>query len=274
VFATYGALWYAPHHAELSRMAAYYGSHQYRPHSLHSLWLNVRRGLVGDRGGALRGALPYLLAMVPVQVVLALVSVRRGERLGPVQAALWTWLAGGLAFCLVSSYAPSRYYVLFLPALAGIAACGLMRMPQRIHLVVVGLFLIVSGAWIGRAFIERTNNLVLAQTALVQATEAKLDPPRVGDFPSLRPGSVIVGDFAPAFCLGTSFQAAPVQPGLSNDDRPVERLHAGYIAVTRAPVWENWWRGHYPGIIRPENIEMSVEVGANREYVVDIYRVR
>ena len=38
------------------------------------------------------------------------------------------WLLCGLAFCLLSSYAPSRYYVLFLPPLAGLAALGMARL--------------------------------------------------------------------------------------------------------------------------------------------------
>ena len=56
----------------------------------------------------------------------------------------------------------------------------------------------------------------------------------------------MIGEFAPALCLDTNIRAAPVQPGLSNDDRPVERLHATYVCITRASVWEHWWQSRYP----------------------------
>jgi len=37
-------------------------------------------------------------------------------------AVLLGWLACGVGYCLVMVYSPSRYYVLFMPALSGIAA--------------------------------------------------------------------------------------------------------------------------------------------------------
>ena len=63
------------------------------------------------------GVFPYLLATLPVPCLLAGWGTRQWKNLdkrGSVSRMLW--LAGSLLFCLLSSYAPSRYYVLFLPA--------------------------------------------------------------------------------------------------------------------------------------------------------------
>ena len=57
------------------------------------------------------------------------------------------WLLCGLAFCLLSSYAPSRYYVLFLPPLAGLAALGMAKLRPSWQVAAAGLFLVTSGLW-------------------------------------------------------------------------------------------------------------------------------
>ena len=118
--ALYLAAWYGPHHADLSRMAAYYGAHQIQPHSAVSVWLNFRRGLIGGE----RGAVPYLLALMPVPCLITAWGTAKWRDWMPADRYLAVWLACGLVFCLLSSYAPSRYYVLFLPPLVGLAARG------------------------------------------------------------------------------------------------------------------------------------------------------
>ena len=88
------------------------------------------------------------------------------------------------------------------------------------------------------------------------------------------PGSVVIGEFAPALCLDTPFAAAPVQPGLSNDDHPVERLHAAAVVVTRTADWQQWWSARYPGLIQPSHQIATFTLGGPRRYVEDVYAVK
>ena len=256
VVSIYALLWYAPHHAELSRMAMFYRVHQMQPHTWGSVWLNVRRGLTGGE----RGVLPYLLALLPVPCLLAGWGMRPlpPPELGAGGRSLTLWLLCGLAFCLLSSYAPSRYYVLFLPPLAGLAALGVARLRPAGQAAAIALFLLTSGFWYVHAWTQRTEARQDAAQRLARV---------------LRPGSLMVGEFAPALCLDTRVRAAPVQPGLSNDDRPVERLHADYVCVTRAPVWQHWWQSRYPDIVQPSHLVATVTLGGGRREVVDVYTV-
>ena len=253
--ALYAALWYLPHHAELARMASFYRVHQMQPHSLGSLGLNVRRAFLGGE----RGVFPYLLALLPVPCALVGWGLwKRGEWDG-ARRFFALWLVGGLLFCLLSSYAPSRYYVLFLPALAGLAARGLMQTRRPVQAGAVVIFLLTSAAWYGAAWAGRSYARRDAGRQL-----ARLLPP----------GSIIIGEFAPALCLDTPFAAAPVQLGLSNNDRPVERLKATHVVVTRAVVWQDWWQTRYPNVIQPSHRVATFDLGGARHYRVDVYAVK
>ena len=251
----YFVFWYGPHHTELSRMATFYRVHQMQPHSVVSLWLNVKRGLIGGE----RGVIPYLLASLPVPCLLAARTLGKWRRWTQADKYLAVWLGGGLLFCLLSSYAPSRYFMLFLPPLAGLAARSLTGWKRPAQLVIVGVFLVTSGLWYGTAWVNRSNARGDASRALAQL---------------LPPGSVVVGEFAPALCLDTKLRSAPVQPGLSNDDRPVEHLNAAAVVVTRKPYWETWWQSRYPQIVQPSHRIATFTLGGSRQYVIDVYRVK
>lgn len=251
----YILLWYAPHHAELTRMTTFYRVHQMQPHSAVSLCLNLRRGLIGGE----RGVVPYLLALLPVPCLLAIWKFTKWRTWNAADKYLATWLACGLLFCLASSYAPSRYYVLFLPPLAGLAAreaAGWKRLGQ---LAAAALFVLTSSVWYGLAWSGRTDTRQEASRELTRL---------------LPPGSVVIGEFAPSLCLDTPFAAAPVQPGLSNDAHPVERLHAAVVVATRTAYWQNWWSARYPGIIQPSHKIATFTLGGPRHYVEDVYSVR
>jgi 4-amino-4-deoxy-L-arabinose transferase-like glycosyltransferase len=249
----YGVLWYAPHHAALTRMTAYYRERQVMPHAWHSVLLNIRRGFADPA----RGVLPYLLKTMPVLSLLALLSLRR-RRWGAADILLVVWLLGGLAFCLLSSYAPDRYDVLFLPPLAGLAARGLAGLRRSWAIAAAVLFVVTSGYWYARAWETRTY----AERDASRALGALLPH-----------GAVVIGEMAPALCLGTPYAAAPVQPGLSNDDHPVERLHATTVVVTRAPVWMDWWHTHYPSIAHPSHQIATLRLSGPRQTIVDVYSV-
>ncbi len=251
----YFAFWYGPHHAEMSRMATFYRVHQMQPHSLASVWLNLRRGLIGGE----RGVFPYLLALLPVLCLLAARTLGLWRQWTQADKYLALWLGGGLLFCLLSSYAPSRYYVLFLPPLAGLAARALVNLKRTAKFAAIGLFLLASGGWYGAAWATWSN-------ARADAGQTRMH--------LLPPGSGGVGEFAPARCLDTNLRAAPVQPGLSNDDYPVERLNAAAVAVTRTALWEHWWQSRYPQFVQPSHRIATFTLGGSRRYVVDVYRVK
>ena len=252
--ALYGLLWYAPHHAELTRMGTYYRVHQIQPHSWHSLGMNVRRGLIGGE----RGVVPFLLASLPVPCLLAVWALMR--RRTPADRYLTLWLACGLLFCLLSSYAPSRYYVLFLPPLAGLAGRGLVELKRPVQAAAWLLFLLTSLAWYGASWAERSYAGRDAGRELAR---------------TLPPGNVVIGDFAPALCRDTRFAATTVQPGLANDDHPVERLRATHVVVVRnAKSWQNWWRARYPNVVQPSHRVATFDLGGSRHYVVDVYAVK
>ena len=254
--ALYAAVWYLPHHAELSRMATYYRVHQMQPHSWHSLGLNVRRAFAGGE----RGVFPYLLATLPVPFALAGWGLWNWKQWSAADRFLAVWLAGGLLFCLLSSYAPSRYYVLFLPALMGLAAHGLSEMRRLVQITAVAVFLLTSAAWYGMAWVGRSDVRRDASQELVRL---------------LPPGSIVIGDFAPTLCLGTPFAATTVQPGLANDDHPVERLKATHVVVVRnARYWQDWWRMRYADIVQPSHRVATFDFGGSRHYVVDVYAVK
>ena len=237
-------------------MAAFYREHQLEPHSARSVWLNMRRGLIGGE----RGIVPYLLALMPVPCLLAGWGVWKRRQWTPADKYLALWLGGGLAFCLLSSYAPSRYYVLLLPPLAGLAARSAARLKRPAQIAAAGLFFVTSGlwysaAWAGRTYAERD-------------AEPGAGPPTAAGQRGRR-----------RVCAGTLFEyaacaSAPVQPGLSNDDRPVETLHATAVTVTRTAYWEKWWRTRYPQMIQPSHRLATLTLGGPRRYVVDVYAVQ
>ena len=254
--ALYAAFWYAPHHADLSRMATYYRVHQMQPHSWHSLGLNVRRAF---RGGE-RGVFPYLGATLLVPCLLVGWGCLQRRAWSAADRYLAFWLLGGLLFCCVSSYAPSRYYVLFFPPLVGLAARGLLEGRRSMRIVAVTLFLLTSAAWYGVSWTECSYRQRDASRTLGHL---------------LPPHSVVIGDFAPRLCLDTPFAATTVQPGLANDDHPIEKLHATHVVVVRnARYWQTWWRVRYPSVLQPSHRVASFEFGGTRHYAVDVYAVK
>ena len=132
----YALLWYLPHRAEMAPASRYYLQHQLNPHSFLQAGRNLMHALFGDE----RGMSPYLFRHTPVQFLLALAGLLawtwegRKRKIEPERRAamkfLGLWLLAAWAVLAVVSYAPSRYYVLFYPALAGVAALALVSLPD------------------------------------------------------------------------------------------------------------------------------------------------
>ncbi len=142
VLTLYFVTWYAPHRAELTRINHYYLWGQIIPASGQRLALNIANAWFGDE----RGAAPFLMRHTPLQTVLVfgwaalLLSrwrAKSGEKAGcaplanrfsgPTAVLALCWLACAALFLNVASYSPSRYYLLFYPALALAAAFSLVN---------------------------------------------------------------------------------------------------------------------------------------------------
>jgi 4-amino-4-deoxy-L-arabinose transferase-like glycosyltransferase len=248
------SLHYLPLHSELSRMGSYYRAHQTLPGSLRTLWLDIRRGVISGKSGVL----PFLFYTMPVVIGLAIyratskVAVR-----SPLDWVLVGWLASGIAYCLVMVYAPSRYYVLFTPAAAALAGIACADMSPRARSIATVAFIAVSVAWVITAFAERSFTMQDAGIAIENLLPAN---------------SLIVGDVAPSLCLGGKLQAAPMQPGLSNDKRPIESLGATAIVLIRSKTWDGWWSSQYPGLLDPKNSLGAWTVGPG--YRIELFRAR
>ena len=127
--------WYLPHHAEIGRLNHYYLNHQLLPHSLNALRANMTHAVIGDH----RGLSPYLFRHTPIQFALVLAGLftlrfykpeptfmsatHHASRITHHFLTLWLLFAW-LAYACIS-YAPDRYYALFYPALAALAALAL-----------------------------------------------------------------------------------------------------------------------------------------------------
>ncbi len=138
----YGVCWYLPNRAELARVNHYYLFQQLLPHNLNQVRFDVTQALFGDE----RGYSSYLFRHAPVQFVLTLLGlaawvIRRGKvgRLDTFaySAAIYLglWLLSAWTIFAIVRYAPPRYYILFYPALTGIAALVLGHLPAVLRTV-------------------------------------------------------------------------------------------------------------------------------------------
>lgn len=86
-----------------------------------------------------------------------------------------------------------------------------------------------------------------------------------------KPEALILGDWAPGFCLNTPLKTAPVFKKLANDKSPVELLKADYILTSRDKVHTALWRKLAPASYRPQN---RVAVFPLYQYTLELYRVK
>jgi 4-amino-4-deoxy-L-arabinose transferase-like glycosyltransferase len=136
----YALLWYLPHRTELTRMNRYYFTEQLVPRGWSGLQNNVMSALFGSHPlpGTYdyeSGLAPYLFLHAPVQTLLAAAcligwglcfsGVPEQHRSALKYLGGWTVIAW-IAFA-VTSYAPSRYYVLFYPPLSALAAYSIVH---------------------------------------------------------------------------------------------------------------------------------------------------
>jgi hypothetical protein len=249
----YAVCWYLPHREEITRVSRYYLHAQLLPHSLIDLQNNIGTALFGPRPGLL----PFLLLHMPVLFLLAVGftwAEHKTAHDNPTARYLMGWFWIPICLFAVVSYAPSRYYVLFYPAMAGLAALGWERLweakreipsviRRNLHAPALTLLLwaVVNGAWLGDWLIHIRYSQRDADRWLAQ---------------NLPQGSVLLGDAAPGLAVSNAFKAITVIPGLSNNKEPVERFAPAprYIVILNGQKNVNWWRERYPAIITPENL--------------------
>ena len=133
VLTLYVSFWLLPHRVELAQTNGFYLHQQLLPRSFGHFVRIITRSFFGDT----RGIAPALIRHTPLLFGLALAgawwrfSVRRGAKpLSENTLYLGGWLVSGLLTFGAVGYAPSRYYILFFPALAAVAALSTQYLPE------------------------------------------------------------------------------------------------------------------------------------------------
>lgn len=144
ILSVWVVFWYMPNRIEIQHLNHYYFTELFLPHNFRQLGHNILSGLFDFQ----RGIMPYLLRHSPIQFGLAIVGIGwqvnrqwfakksdlepneqfRNDASSELFSMLAWWLIIFLVILLVSDYSPSRYYVLFYPAMSAIAAVTCFRM--------------------------------------------------------------------------------------------------------------------------------------------------
>jgi 4-amino-4-deoxy-L-arabinose transferase-like glycosyltransferase len=273
VLGVYLLLWYLPHHEEIARVNAYYLHHQLLPRNIHTLLANLQAALM-DRH---RGVVSFLMTHSPILFLLGCIRILQNLHLQKQEQQnsandhanyLSGWFLIMLLFVSTVDYAPSRYYVLFYPALAGLAALSLdallRRAAQGGRRTPAGAVALIVAAWVGMNaywYADWITHLTYRQRDADHWLAAHLPA-----------NSVLLGAVAPGLCLNNRLRCVPVIEDLCNDNAPVEKFADSpcYILIldgdydgkgnppsaaqlSRAERWkERWWMRHYPDLVRPE----------------------
>ncbi len=232
-FCVYVPAWYLSNRAEIGHIGRFYLDTQLLPHSLTGVRLNIARMLWGERGGNV-----FYLFHSPVLWLAAwdaVLKLRRSE--ASVRYLRW-WLLSFLLVFTLAGYAPSRYYVLFAPALAALAALSIdnaldtvaWRKGAKAACIVWG---VVNTVWLA----QWLCTLRWTQRDTEQWLAAKLPA-----------DSVLIGDAAPGLTINTKFRAVNVLEGLCNDTRPFDKYpdKPRYLVMLNERNNFLWLEGQYP----------------------------
>ena len=228
--AAYALIWQAPHRTALAKANRYYLLHQYLPHSTAGIVHDLIRSLfIGEADGVI----PYLLHTAPVLICLAAIALFQQSAKDTRTLRFLFWFAvPATAFCFIS-YAPSRYFVLFLPGLAGAAAISVNQLDMIWRRTIVSAFVALSLLTIALSLQSATYEIERGGKLLRTTLPA---------------GTTIVGQYAPELALSNCFRAMYVQPKLANS---VGFLGSGMILITRSPFWDNYWSDREDGKLTP-----------------------
>ena len=254
--------WWIPNRIELAHMNEYYIRSQLLPHSLKQFWHNETEACWNWE----RGLLPYLFKHSPVQLIPAgaiivlliramlLKYEKKQIYLNSIQfenrVFLSIWMIIFCLFFAFVNYSPSRYYVLFYPAMSGLAgdawACWSKkeRYGKWAITILFSSWLIINSYWL----IDWISHLTYYQRDADQWLGRHL--------PS---NAVVFGAVAPGLCMDNHLLPINVIADLCNDHHPLEKFASRprYIVMLDAygndKRWrERWWLLHYPQLIIPE----------------------
>lgn len=129
----YGALWGIPHRAEIAHMTNFYRTKQSQPRSISEVGRCVSFALLGYRRTTKKYMMHCLETQAPITTTVGLVGLfglgwRRHKR-DFLWRVLVCWAGLAMGSLAVSRYIPTRYFLLFLPALVALAAVTLPRLP-------------------------------------------------------------------------------------------------------------------------------------------------
>lgn len=129
----YAGLWGIPHRAEIAHMTNFYRTRQSQPRSVAEAGRCVSYALFGSQRNAKRYMVHCLETQAPVVTTVGLVGLFglgwRRRRRDLLWRVLVVWAALGIGSLALTRYIPTRYLLLFLPALVGLAAVTLERLP-------------------------------------------------------------------------------------------------------------------------------------------------
>jgi 4-amino-4-deoxy-L-arabinose transferase-like glycosyltransferase len=214
-------LWTLPHRRDLTRLNRYYLLHQYLPHTVSQLKHNIVRSLWS---GSSDGILPFLIHHAPILLILVVGSAFTKSALGDNRLrryALWLILPSA-ALCLMS-YEPSRYFILFWPALAAIAAVAVTKLPANAGNFVLVVFVAVSSFTSAGYLHSATYDMQNAGVFLGQRIPKQ---------------TLVAGQYAPEFALSNRLPGLYVQPGLANSQA---KLQNAIVLVTVSSYWSDYW---------------------------------
>lgn len=247
----YVGLWYLPQRTAITAYNQFYAADRV-PASVAEagrvMWNNLRAREVW-------GQTPVLLLAGGWGAISALAALVR-RRLPPAVALCLAWLAcgGGL---LLLPYSPSRYYMLLLPALAGLAVWGCQSVGSQtarwLPPVIIGGGLLWSGWWYGQWVMQRRTTLIEGGR-VVQAL--------VPD------GEMVLGVAACGVSLANTLPCAPPFAGLANDAQPVETLGARYALVEDSR--DDFMRRFYGPLLARSTPLQRLALGPRR---VTLYRL-
>jgi len=186
VLVVYTVFWYLPHRSELAEVNRYYLWHQLLPNSAYRLGLNLLNAWFGDE----RGAAPFFMRHTPIVFVLSLgglvfmlrraIKSRKARHSGAVRLEglaagfVWWWLALAAVFLSTANYSPSRYYLLFYPAMAISAGVALDHirvglrclLASRLALFLLGAYVAYHAALLVRHHGTAADAWIVGATAL------------------------------------------------------------------------------------------------------------
>ena len=245
---------FLPNRAEMARVGKYYLERQYLPHSLAGVCHDLLRGLMT---GAADGVLPYVFRLAPALLLFALCALLPSVR-GKSDIWLWLWIGVPILAFLFSNYTPSRYFLIFWPALAALAARSIVKLPRTLMVRALALCacVVFDFCLLGSAYAQRTYTLPADSRTLAAA---------------LPDGAWVAGQFAPAMCLDNKVRAIYVQPGLANNaGAALSQLPTTHVLATRVESSaDDPWAEQYQNLIAGPGGLKSLPVG--RRFIVDLY---